>query len=430
MTLFFIEMKKNIVLFCFLLFISCLYSVEKRYVNCKHLDLRVTNTNFAKKVGTVLYGEELEVLSESNNWYELKSENGIKGWAQRNNLTKRKISSENFSIKKDEIALAGKGFAEELEVAYKKKAINANYYQINATEKLKIADVELKKFLVDGKLTYISNENVSSWKISISNVLSGLKSFLPEVDSSDAFTNEQKYFIGRAVCANILAKYKIYNSAKVQKYLNEICHSLVLNSDQPELFNGWTIFILDSNEINAFATSGGHILITRGLLKCAESEDSLAAVIAHEVSHVLLDHSIKGIETNKNVSKVTSFWGNFVESSEVVLGDKIADILDSYTDLIDSAAVNVFEKGYSQKQEFEADTKALQLMAVAGYNPYAIIDMLEKIKQNESNSKGMKNHPSAEKRIANIQSRLKLMQQNKKSEQLRTKRFATVYSAI
>ena len=71
-------------------------------------------------MGSVSYVEELTVLSENNNWCELKSDSGLQGWAPETNLSKRKITSSSFSIKKDEIALAGKGFGEELEAAYKK----------------------------------------------------------------------------------------------------------------------------------------------------------------------------------------------------------------------------------------------------------------------------------------------------------------------
>lgn len=416
---------KKITLFFYLIFITFfLFSAEKRYVNCKQLDLRATNTNFGKKTGTVSYGEELTVLSENNNWLELQSEKGVKGWAQETNLSKRKISSSSFSVKKDEIALAGKGFGEELEAAYKKKAINANYYQMNATEKLKVADVELKKFLVDGKLNYIAEENAASWKTTVANLFSDVKSLIPAFNK-EVFTSEQKYYIGRAVSANILAKYKIYNSSKAQKYLSEICQSLVLNSDEPELFNGWTVFILDSGEINAFATSAGHILVTRGLLKCADSEDALAAVIAHEVSHILLGHSIKAIETNKKIAGFSEKWNALMDSADALLGEKVGDSLEDFTGIVDDMASSVFEKGYSQAQEFEADSKALQILAVAGYNPQAMVTMLEKIKQNEAKSKGMKNHPSAEKRISNVQLRLKTIKYTGSGEQLRNKRFAS-----
>ena len=95
----------------------------------------------------------------------------------------------------------------------------------------------------------------------------------------EEITPEQEYYIGRAVAGTILEKYNVYNSAKMQKYLNEICSAIVINSDKPVLYKGYYVAILDTDEVNAFATSGGHILVSRGLLQCAKSEDALAAVL-------------------------------------------------------------------------------------------------------------------------------------------------------
>src|SRR5574344_2492121 len=115
----------------------------------------------------------------------------------------------------------------------------------------------------------------------------------------EEITPEQEYYIGRAVAGTILEKYNVYNSEKMQKYLNEICSAIVINSDKPVLYKGYYVAILDTDEVNAFATSGGHILVSRGLLSCAESEDARAAGIAHEVSHIQLQHSIKAIKSSR-----------------------------------------------------------------------------------------------------------------------------------
>ena len=120
-------------------------------------------------------------------------------------------------------------------------------------------------------------------------------------------------------------------------------------------------------------------------------------------------------------------WGNY---DELVSETRMLITGTSPVLTIDDLASNVFEKGYSQSQEFEADSKALQLMAVAGYNPNAMVKMLEKIKQKESSTKGMKNHPSAELRIANVQLRLKFLKNNSTGEQLRNKRFTSVYTSF
>jgi len=87
---------------------------------------------------------------------------------------------------------------------------------------------------------------------------------------------EQEYYIGRAVAANILSTYKLWNgSPALTAYLNNICAAITINSPRPDIYNGYHVAILDSDEINAFASSGGHILITRGLINAAKSLDAL-----------------------------------------------------------------------------------------------------------------------------------------------------------
>ena len=118
--------------------------------------------------------------------------------------------------------------------------------------------------------------------------------------AAEDISPEQEYYIGRAVAATILTNYKIYTeNPALSAYLNQICQAIVINSSQPELYNGYHVAILDSPELNAFATSGGHIFVTLGLLECVTSEDALAAVIAHEIAHIQLQHSIKAIKTSR-----------------------------------------------------------------------------------------------------------------------------------
>jgi predicted Zn-dependent protease len=109
-----------------------------------------------------------------------------------------------------------------------------------------------------------------------------------------------EYFLGRAVGANLLSRYKIYaRNAPLTDYLNSICFALAVNSSQPDLYAGYHVLILDSPEINAFATPGGHIFITRALIQAVESEDALAAVIAHEMAHIHLKHGIAAVNNIK-----------------------------------------------------------------------------------------------------------------------------------
>ncbi|MDR0303142.1 MAG: peptidase M48, partial [Treponema sp.] len=76
--------------------------------------------------------------------------------------------------------------------------------------------------------------------------------------AAEEITPEQEYYIGRAVAANILSNYKFWTGGPaLTAYLNNICTAITINSPRPDVYNGYHVAILDSNEINAFATSGG-----------------------------------------------------------------------------------------------------------------------------------------------------------------------------
>jgi len=211
-------------------------------------------------------------------------------------------------------------------------------------------------------------------------------------------TPEQEYFIGRAVAANILSNYKVYDkNPALTAYLNYICGAIVVNSPEPHLFNGYHVAILDSSDINAFTTSGGHIFLTRGLIGIAKTEDALAAVIAHEVAHNQLKHSLKAIKT----SRVTqAFLLTASAGVGVITGmdaEEFANILNESVGEIMQTMVN---SGYSKEQEYEADIAAMCFMAAAGYQPSGLIDMLNELKAVHKVGLGLsKTHPSPGQRI-------------------------------
>ena len=217
-------------------------------------------------------------------------------------------------------------------------------------------------------------------------------------------TPEQEYYIGRAVAANVLARYKLDTSSPAMlAYVNKICNALVVNSPRPDIFNGYHVNILDTDEINAFATSGGHIFITRGLIGCTTSEDTLAAVLAHEISHIQLQHGLKAIKNSRITQAilVTASAGASAAAGNYNLQDITNVFSDSVSEIINTMVIN----GYSQSQEFEADSNALKLLTLAGYEPSALLDMLAVLQKNQSAHPGGFNntHPSPADRIANVQ---------------------------
>jgi predicted Zn-dependent protease len=217
-------------------------------------------------------------------------------------------------------------------------------------------------------------------------------------------TPEDAYYLGRAVAANILAVYKPYNqNPELTRYLNRICQTLVINSSQPVLFNGYHVIILDSPEFNAFATPGGHIFVTKKLAAAATSEDMLAAVIAHELAHITLQHSIAIINDVKFTDELTATANR---AASVAGGNSdAAKRLAYFRGSVNKAADTMMKDGYSQAQEFEADHEAVVLLASSGYNPGALAEVLKVLQRTQSSQRGGFNttHPSPAERISNVE---------------------------
>jgi predicted Zn-dependent protease len=209
---------------------------------------------------------------------------------------------------------------------------------------------------------------------------------------------EDEYLIGRAVAGNILSTYRIWDKdPKLVNYLNLICNAIVVHSPQPHSYNGYHVAILDSNEINALTTPGGHIFITRGLINAAQTEDALAGVIAHEIAHYQLKHGIQAIKSSRitNAILFTATAGASIAS-----GMSIEEATELFNEAVGEIVQTMVHSGYSKEQEYEADIAAMSLMAAAGYHPSGLIDMLNELKNTPTTGAGFnKTHPTPGQRI-------------------------------
>ena len=216
-------------------------------------------------------------------------------------------------------------------------------------------------------------------------------------------TPEQEYYIGRAVAANVLSSYRLQpTTSAMTAYINRICNALIINSPRPEIFNGYHVAILDSDEINAFATPGGHIFISRGLVNCATSEDTLASVIAHEIAHVQLQHGLKAIK-NSRFTQALLVTGTSAASAAG--NSTVSELTNTFGDSVSEIVTTIVTNGYSQAQELDADSVAMSLMSLAGYEPSSLVEMLQALEKNQSSHPGgfNKTHPTPAQRITNAQ---------------------------
>ena len=216
-------------------------------------------------------------------------------------------------------------------------------------------------------------------------------------------TLQDLYFLGRAVAANILTVYRPYTgSPELTRYLNHICQAIVINNPAIGLFSGCWVLILDSPEFNAFASPGGHIFITKGFIEVMSSEDMLAAIIAHELAHIKLKHGMKVIEERLFDRELRSLSQHAIDSSrEPQRAQRLMDFRATVEMLTDT----MLRSGYYYSQEIEADQEALSLLAATGYDPGALTEALNVLREKQLSAGIVINatHPSPVERIRNIE---------------------------
>ena len=151
-------MKKIIVLFflCFLISGSLFAQVSKggtAWVSAKTAAVKSSTWFFASTKGTLQMGDQVSVLQVNGNWAEVKSSanSSLSGWTQVSNLSSRQIVSSSTGASASEIALAGKGFNQEVENAYKSDG-QSNYADVDRTEAIVVSQEDLYKFVTEGHL--------------------------------------------------------------------------------------------------------------------------------------------------------------------------------------------------------------------------------------------------------------------------------------
>ncbi len=237
--------------------------------------------------------------------------------------------------------------------------------------------------------------------------------------------DSEEYYVGRAVAARVLAKYPLYQNAKLTQYVNEVGETVARKSSRPNTFRGYHFAVLDTQELNAFACPGGIILITRGLVETCGNEDQLAAVLAHEVGHVAHKDGINSISKARWSEVFTAMGTEAVKQYGGAAGGLVTLFEGSIDDVFKTIVVN----GYSRDAEYAADQHAVQTLTRAGYNPKALDDLLAKMLAKGKEGAGgiYKTHPPTSERLAKVKAEIG-EGAPVKEEAVRTKRFKAAVS--
>lgn len=178
---------------------------------------------------------------------------------------------------------------------------------------------------------------------------------------------EEEVEIGRGVASNLVGIAPLVPDDALQRYVNAVGEWLALHTERPEL--DWRFGVLDTSDVNAFATPGGYIFVTRGLLAQMDSEAELAGVLAHEMAHVLRKHHLRAIQKS-------ALMGIGVDVASFLAAQKGAQRADRL-ERVAAVGTELYARGLDRDDELEADRMGVVIAARAGYNVYGLPEVLQ-----------------------------------------------------
>lgn len=208
-----------------------------------------------------------------------------------------------------------------------------------------------------------------------------------------ALTPEDEVKVGQQVAANLLGVAPLVKDDQLQRYVNTIGRWVAAQSERPDL--PWHFGVIESADVNAFAAPGGYILITRGLYASLSDEAELAGVLGHEIAHVVERHHIE-------LMRKTALLQEGREAAEKKMkGDK-----DEVLRRLVGNGAEIFARQLDQAAEFQADRKGVVLATRAGYGPYGLPAVLQKIGSAAKNDDRVqllfKTHPQPAERLRQL----------------------------
>ncbi len=208
-------------------------------------------------------------------------------------------------------------------------------------------------------------------------------------------TEADEIELGKGISANILGAAPLVNDAELQNYVNRVGRWIAIHSERPAL--PWHFGVTDDNDVYAFSTPGGYILLSRGFLLHMRDEAELAGVLAHEIMHVVEKHIIKTMKKGA----FTGLFGDALSSYAEHKGK------ESYSKLV-NGGTELYTRGLDKEDEFAADRAGVVLAARAGYDPYGLPSVLQTLAsinpKDDAVALMFKTHPDSGVRLEKVTS--------------------------
>jgi len=375
-----------------------LIAAQKTLVAPTEIVLRQGPGSYFPVVGTASKGTSCTVLQESGVWYHLKISEELTGYASKKSFeTKRGISLASYRFEADlgfggrvsstEVTAATKGLAGSPLVEKYSKNKNMDISQLEYVEKVHFTPEEFEAFSKTISLPSLSN---------------------PEL-SEEAYIIPSDIDLGRAIVLKFITDQGLVSDDNLMKYISML--GTHIKNSTPLYDVPFYFAVLDQDYVNSFAAPGGYILITRGCLESMENEGELAAVLAHEMAHIVKRHGLKELSRQKERVKSSKAMDD-LDSMAMDKG-MMPDDMAGYESL-DRMTNEMFQrliKGRLQADEFEADKYGTVFLGAAGYYPGGMVDLLKRI--SSTRDARYVSHPDEKVRIKNIKRTIKDSRLNK-----------------
>jgi len=236
------------------------------------------------------------------------------------------------------------------------------------------------------------------------------------------FSLEREIALGKQLAQEVERSSKLIDDPVVTEYVNRVGQNLVRNSDARVPF---TIKVIDSDEVNAFALPGGFFYVNSGLILRAQEESELAGVMAHEISHVCARHGTKNATKGELMQLATI--------PLILLGPGGWAGYGIYQGV--NLAIPVTYLKFSRDAEREADYLGIQYMYKTGYDPNSYVTFFERIQADEKRRPGsipkvFSTHPPTPERIENTQKEIARILPARQEYIVTTSEFDTVKSRL
>lgn len=210
-------------------------------------------------------------------------------------------------------------------------------------------------------------------------------------DATTDISEPQEIILGQDIASNLLGLAPLLADQQAQAYVNQIGRWLSLQTERADL--PWAFAVLNDEEINAFAAPGGYIIITKGLLNLMHNEAELAGVLAHEIAHVLRKHHLHALKKAAGMS----FGKDVLSIGLDAKGGNPALIK------LTAAGTELYTRGLDKDDEYEADRMGVVIATRAGYDPYGLAAVLQRLQAINAQSAALsllfKSHPALADRL-------------------------------